>query len=269
MRGSTWVLPAILALSVAGAAVKSAGAFLYGSRSLFVDSLTCFANLVAVAATTHFYRVSLEPPDIDHHFGHYRLGYGGTIVSMLAYAFVAGIAVSTLLQSESYEVHISATWMAVAGLVLYSGAIFLAHKFGSFLKAYAVFTVSEVIESLVVVAASSGGALVNYRIDLAGAAVITAYIFIELYGTGKNVITCLSDVAPPPHFVERVKEVVESHGFRLVSVKLRKVSENLTHGDLVLRPEGLRLEEAVKRTKDVKELLKKEFNLDCSVELTI
>ncbi len=268
MGEGRWALPAILALSVAGAAVKSAGALLYGSRSLLVDSLTCFANLVAIGATLHFYRASLKPPDADHHFGHTRLGYGGVIASMVAYAFVAGIAVSTILQSGKYEVSLNATWMGLGGLALYSGAIILANKFGGFLKTYAVFTVSEVIESLVVIAASFGGAVLGYMWDLLGASAVTAYIFVELYDTGRKVIRCLSDVAPPPQLLKEVEDVVRSLGFIPVSIKLRKVSEDLIHGDLVLRPDGVGLEEAVERVKEVKEKLMRELGVECTVELS-
>ena len=265
---NTRLLAIILLLSTAGAIVKSIGGIIYGSRSLFIDALTCFANLVAITATIYFYRASLMPPDADHHYGHYKLGFGGTIVSMMAYSFVAGIAVSTLMETHKYHVYIQAVWMAVAGFFLYLGAILLANRAGEFFRAYAVFTVSELIESGTVIVASLGGVFISYMIDYIGAVIITIYIFIELYDTGKKVIMYLSDIAPPPEFIEKVRRLVEEHGFSLVSLKMRRISENIVHGDLVVRSrEKMSVEELVKRIRHIKEELMEKYGLDCSIEI--
>ncbi len=266
---NTKLLVIILLLSISGTIVKTVGGIIYGSRSLFVDALTCFANLVAIISTIYFYRASLMPPDTDHHYGHHKLGFGGTIVSMLAYSFVAGIAVSTLIETHEYHVYIQAVWMAVAGFFLYLGAIILANRAGEFFRAYAVFTISELIESGTVIVASLGGAIINYMIDYAGAVIITIYIFIELYDTGKKVIMYLSDIAPPQEFIERVRRLVEEHGFSLVSLKMRRISESVIHGDLVVRSrEDIDIKKLVEHIKHIKEELREKYGLDCSIELT-
>ena len=265
---NTKLLVIILLLSISGAIVKTIGGIIFGSRSLFVDALTCFANLVAILSTVYFYRASLMPPDADHHYGHYKLGFGGTIVSMLAYSFVAGIAVSTLMETHKYHVYIQAVWMAVAGFFLYLGAIILASRAGEFFRAYAVFTISELIESGTVIVASLGGAMINYIIDYAGAVIITIYIFVELYDTGKKIIIYLSDIAPPKEFIDKVRRLVEEHGFSLVSLKMRRISENIIHGDLVVRSrEDIDIKKLVKRIKHIKKELREKYGLDCSIEL--
>ncbi len=270
VRGfNTKLLVIILLLSVSGAIVKIIGGVIFGSRSLFVDALTCFANIVAIISTVYFYRASLVPPDADHHYGHYKLGFGGTIVSMLAYSFVAGIAVSKLMETHKYHVYVQAVWMAVAGLLLYLGAIVLAGRAGEFFRAYAVFTVSELIESGIVIVASLGGAMVNYMIDYVGALIITIYIFVELYDTGKKLIMYLSDIAPPHEFVDKVRRLVEEHGFSLVSLKMRRISDNVVHGDIVVKSRGnIDIKELVDRIRHIKEELRERYGLDCSIELS-
>ncbi len=259
----------VLLLSFLGGFVKIVGGILYGSRALFVDAMTCIANFVALAATIYFYRVSLLPPDRDHHYGHYKLGFGGAMVSVLAYSFVAGIVVVKLASFREYSVEIEAPLFAVLGFLFYASSILLSKRISEFFLPYAVFTVSELIESIVVIISSLMGALYSYLIDYIGALVLTTYLFIELYDITKDIIKNISDIAPPANYVDEVKSFIESRGFKVASIKIRKIHTNLYHGDIVLKPINkiMDYEELVKQLKNLKQELLKKYRLDASLEI--
>ena len=233
MREETTIL-LILLLGLLGGAVKIGGGILYGSRSLLVDSFTCFANIVALIATIHFYRESIRPPDIDHHYGHVRLGFIGTMLTILAYSFVAGFSVAILYYSMEYEVDLPAVYAAIAGFIIYGAAVVLSMRVGKALKTYGVFTVSELIESTVVVIASFGGAVYTYLIDYGGAIILTGYIFVEIYATFKDLAKYLSDTAPPPEVIEKILGIIRRHGLVPISYRFRITAPGHIHGDVVV-----------------------------------
>ena len=92
----------VLGFSALGGFFKIFGGVVYGSRALFVDALTSIANFIAAYATIYYYKVSKRPPDIDHHYGHYKLGFGGTLVSLITYSFVAGLVISELYNVNEF-----------------------------------------------------------------------------------------------------------------------------------------------------------------------
>ena len=259
----------VLLFSLLGGVVKTYGGLVYGSQALFVDALTCIANFIAIVATIYFYKIGLKPPDTDHHYGHYRLGYGGPFVSIIAYSFVAGIVVVRLSRFHEYRVEISAPLYAFIGFIFYLAAILLARFIGGFFKAYSVFTVSELIESIVVIATSYVGAVYSYLVDYGGALALTTYLFIELASNTRELIISLSDIAPPTQYVEQVKKFIENWGFKVVSIKIRRVSPKLYHGDIVLKPQNnLDYRTLVDKIKSLKQKLYKEYSIDASIELT-
>ncbi|RLG84894.1 MAG: cation transporter [Thermoprotei archaeon] len=226
----------VLLLAAGGALAKVLGGFLYGSRALMVDALTSIANMLALLGTVYYYRQSLMPPDEDHHYGHHRLSLGGVFVTLMTYSFVAGLAVAELLFTRSYSVDVKAPLAAAVGLALYSGAILVARRAGPQFSPYSVFTVSELIEGATVIAASFGGALYSYVIDLAGAYLVTAYIFYELYDVSQDFMRKMSDVAPPPGFVQQVVRDIESvtPGVKVKKIRLRCVTPGRYQGDVVI-----------------------------------
>lgn len=233
MREET-AISLVLLLGLLGGAVKIGGGILYGSRSLLVDSFTCFANIIALIATIYFYRESIRPPDIDHHYGHARLGFIGAMLTILAYSFVAGFSIAILYYSLKYEVDLPAVYTAIVGFIIYGVAVLLSMRIGKALKTYGVFTVSELIESIVVVITSFGGAVYTYLIDYGGAIILTGYIFIEIYATLKDLLKYLSDTAPPPEVIEKILDIIRRNGLVPVSYRFRITAPGLIHGDVVV-----------------------------------
>jgi len=262
-------LAVIVALSILGGFFKILGGTIYGSRASFVDALTSIANVLAAVVSVYFYSKSTLPPDKDHHYGHYKLGYAGIIVTLIAYGFVAGLVISELARFEPYRVEIMAPLMVCLGAFSYSIAIFLSKKIGSFLSVYSVFTFSELIEAGVVVASSAIGALYNYIVDYSGALVLTTYIFVEILKTTKSLMMGISDIAPSTSYIDLVKEFIASRGFIVNEIKVRKFSDKLYHGDISVKPRDIHTtySDLSRRIKELKEELMKELQLDASIEI--
>lgn len=258
----------VIALSVAASVFKVVGGVLFGSRALFVDALTSIANVVAVVGTAHYYRLSLRPPDEDHHYGHYRLGFTGVLVTLATYSFVAGLSVSRLAKFAVYTVSIYAPVMASVGLILYLAAVVTAKKIGRFFAPYAFFTLSELMESTVVIVASLAGALYSFLIDYTGAIIITAYIFYEILDTIRNITRELSDVAPPADLVEMIRSELVSAGFRVKRIRLRKISEGAYHGDVIVCVDPARSVEEVHRDLDLaEERIRSKYRADVTIHV--
>ncbi len=259
----------VLFLAVLGGTVKIAGGVIYGSRSLLVDALTSFANIVSIGAVMYYYRLSQRPPDADHHYGHERLGYAGVLATMLSYSFVAGVSSSLLALSTEYSVEFGSVYTAILGFIIYAAVVAAALKVGGFFKTYGAFTVSELIESIVVIVAAGGGALVSYLIDYAGAVVLTIYIFYELKQSYSELILFMSDTAPPASIVDNILSVIKDSGLEIKRYRFRIVSRGRIHGDIIIahRP-GMRVEDELAVMKRVKKIIEdKHRNTDIIIEL--
>ncbi len=265
---SRTILFAILLFSGLGGVVKIVGGVLYGSRALFVDALTSIANFVSIIATIYYYRKSLLPPDLDHHYGHHRLGFGGAFTTIMAYSFVAGLSVWELLSIEPYTVSPMAPLYAFLGFVFYAIAIVLSRRAGEYFTPYAVFTVSELIESVTVIVASFLGSVYYYLIDYVGAFVIVGYLFYELYDIAKDFIKVVSDIAPEPMLVKNIKSEVERMGPRVISIRLRMLRKNYYQGDIVIRVDpSMSVEEAHRIADEIERVLREKYNVEVVVHV--
>ena len=263
-------LTLLFSLSALAAAFKIVGGIVYGSKSLLVDALTSIANLVALVATITYFMRSLRPPDEDHHYGHKRSTCGGTILTLMSYSFVAGIAVTELMSPEPYSVSINAPVLAVLGFATYSAVIALSRRWGKAFSPYSVFTVSELIESSVVIASSAAGALYSYIIDYVGAWILAAYIFYELALITRDVIRIVSDTAPPQSTVQRIARTLRDLGLEPVRVRLRMVDDTTLHGDVVVRvPPGTKVNDVDDLIAEAERVIKERFNADVTIALGV
>ncbi len=265
--GSKGAVRSILTLATLGAIVKIFGGFEFGSRALFIDALTCLANIVALVLTTHFLKQSLIPPDKDHPYGHRRIALGGPFSTLLAYSFVGGIAITDLVNVEPYHVSIYAAICAGLGLAFYLGAITLSKRVGGFLSTYAVFTWTEVFESSVTIIAALGGAMLSYIVDYAGAIAITAFIFYELFEEGRQFLELISDITHPQLAKEVVVEL-RRRGLRVKSIRLRKVSHDYYQGDVTIELDPhTTLDQAHKVADEVEKFLREKFGIEAVVHI--
>lgn len=258
----------LIVLSIVGGTLKIYGSFVGGSKSIFVDAMTSIANTLAIILILKFFRVGMEPPDKDHHYGHYRLMLGGSISMLMLYSFVAGIIILDLIVmlGKPYEVGYESPLYATIALIPYGLAIYIAKKSHSVVAGYAGFTSIELIESLISIISSLGGAIVNYVIDFIGAITLTSYLFIELIKSFREVVISISDIAPRD-VVENILKIVKDHGVEVDRIRVRRVLENMYHGDIVVRfSPSTPLEEAHRIADNIEKKLK-EQGIDITVHL--
>lgn len=199
------------------------GGVLYGSKAIFVDAMTSIANLLALLLAIRYWKSSLKPPDEDHHFGHYKLAFGGSISTLIIYSFVAGLVTFKLIELREYTVSLEAPLMAFLGVSCYVIAISASRKLRGVFTHYSKFTVSELIEGAVVVASSLAGALLSYLIDYAGALILALYIFYELREVFSEIMEYVGDTAPPLDVTKVVREEFSKNNLSLSNLRLRNV----------------------------------------------
>jgi divalent metal cation (Fe/Co/Zn/Cd) transporter len=206
-----------------GGVFKILGGVLYGSKAVFVDAMTSVANLMALLLAVRYWRDSLKPPDEDHHFGHYKLAFGGSISTLMIYSFVAGVVTLKLVELREYTVSLEAPLMAFLGVSCYLIAIAISRRLRGAFTHYSKFTVSELIEGVVVITSSLAGALLSYLIDYAGALFLTLYIFYELRDVFSEVMEYVGDRAPSPDVARTIREEFSKNNLSLSSLRLRNV----------------------------------------------
>lgn len=269
---STWIndwrIIVVVVSSILGASAKFIGGCLYGSKALFVDALTSLANLIALIATIYYYSKTRLPPDVDHHFGHHRLGFAGTLVTVVAYSFVAGLVTADLVYTKTYTVEARAPLLALIGLIFYSIAIYASRRISEYFSPYSTFTISELLESTTVIIASLLGYLYTYIIDYIGAIIIVLYLFYELQDTLKDLVKLLSDIAPPIRLVEEIRKTIERHKVKVEGIRLRLIREGFYQGDITIKiPPNTTIEEAHKIADIIEEKLKNKYNIDVTIHL--
>ncbi|KSW12498.1 hypothetical protein CF15_07190 [Pyrodictium occultum] len=231
-------LPAVVLLSLAGAAVKIYGSLAYGSRALLVDALTCVASLVSLAAVVWYLSIASAPPDEDHPYGHHRLRYGGALASLSAYMFAAGFSAAVLAASTGgYRVGGESSLAALVGGGFYAAAVLAARGLDPVLRVYAGFTASELVESVVTAASSWLGSSLGYLYDLAGGALVLAYLLYEAVETHRRLLRVFSDTAAPRRLYELVEREARLRGLEPLRLRLRMLDEARCSGDLIVVPE--------------------------------
>lgn len=206
-----------------GGAFKILGGVLYGSKAVFVDAMTSIANLLALLLATRYWKSSLKPPDEDHHFGHYKLAFGGSISTLMIYSFVAGLVTFELIELREYTVSLEAPLMAFLGVSCYVIAILTSRKLRGVFMHYSRLTTSELIEGATVIASSLAGALFSYLIDYVGALILALYIFYELREVFSEVMECVGDAAPPLDVMKVIEEEFSKNDLSLDNLRLRNI----------------------------------------------
>jgi len=260
-------MEAALVLSAVGAVFKIVGGIGYGSRAVFVDALTCIANLGAGLIVYRHLRLSELPPDADHPFGHKRLVLQGLIWMLIIYSFVAGFSAALLYYSAGgYEVESGAYKFALAGTLAYAASVALAARGGFAGASYAGFTFSEVIEGVVTTASAFAGYRYAYIYDLAGGVIILAYLVYELWHEAREIGRLVADVAER-EVAEKVRREFERRGLRVKRLRLRMVVPGEYQGDAVVEAGDIPYEVADLLADEAVEEIREKYNVDLVVHI--
>ncbi|MCS7111556.1 MAG: cation transporter [Ignisphaera sp.] len=269
MSGTSKMFIAIIFLSALGGFFKILGGFIGGSKSVFVDALTSIANTLAILMMYGFFNVSVEPPDEDHHYGHYRIGLGGPISTLLLYSFVAGVIVVDLYETfgSSYTVSVMAPLFACVGLLPYSLAITLARHVGGTTIYYVRFTAVEIIESFVTIGAAFAGAVISYLIDFIGAIALTSYLFVELTKSFREILEYISDSASK-EVVKKLQTILSTRGIVAERIRVRRITENVYQGDIVVKlSPSISIEKAHQIIDSVEKDAKDKLNTEITIHI--
>jgi len=254
------IIALLIVLSIVGGVLKIYGSIVGGSKSVFVDAATSIANTIAILMILKFFKEGMEPPDRDHHYGHHRLAVGGSISMLMLYSFVAGVVTVDLINSlgKTYKVGYESPIYASIAIVPYGLAVLMAKRSYSIVSSYGGFTAIELIESIVSILSSFGGATISYIIDFSGAIVLTGYLFYELVENLRQVVIAISDVAPKD-VIDRIIRVAEDFGVDVERIRVRRIIENIYHGDIVIKIEpGIPIEEAHSVADTIEKELRKQ-----------
>lgn len=261
-----WLRLAI-AFSFFAGLFKVLGGVVGESKAVFVDALTSIANTLSIYLIYSYYRKSLKPPDQDHHYGHFRIALGGPVATLMLYAFVLGLVVSDLVHSfgEPYYVKSYAPIFASIGMALYAVAIAVARRVPELSIYYTKFTAIEFIEGLSTIASSVGGMLISFWIDYTTAVALALYLVYELWESLNSVVYTISDYSEKS-IVEEITRFLNSSGFEVRRIRVRKVFGDIYQGDAIVKPENqiANVSEAVKRVEDE---IRKRFKTDLVIKV--
>jgi divalent metal cation (Fe/Co/Zn/Cd) transporter len=237
MKGAGWKLWLVTVLAVFGTVAKASGWLVYGSITLMVDTLTCIANLVALGGALYFSRFSSKAPDERHPYGHLRLSLAGSYIVILTYSFIAGLSTMELIHVHVHSApREGALYSALAGLLFYSPLPFLLKDREDPLQIYGLFSISEILESLVAISmiGLSIGASPIY--DYIGGIIILGFIFYEIIENSAKYIKLTADTSPHPEILNRITGEIESAlGVRVSSIKVREIYPGRFQGDIVVK----------------------------------
>jgi len=260
----------IIILSIIGGLFKIIGGLFFGSKALTVDALTSIANILAAILIIYYYNVSLEPPDIDHMYGHYRLTIGGPIFTVAIYSGIFGVVLIDLIYSygATYVVSPYAPVMAIIGALAYMLGILLSRTIGGTLKIYARFTGSELIESLITIISSLFGAYISYIIDFSGAVILSIFILYGVYISIINMISIVSDETSRDILLDIERELKSMGIENIERIRVRRIIEDIYHGDIIIRfPGDLSIQHAHDIVDRVERYLKSKYNIDIIIHI--
>ena len=233
-RGKLWV---VATLAVLGTIAKATGWLVYGSITLMVDTLTCIANLAALGGALYFSRYTSKAPDERHPYGHLRLSLAGSYIVILTYSFIAGVSTVELIHSTAHRGPMEgAFYSALAGLLLYTPLPFLLKGEDDPLQVYGLFSISEILESLVAITMIGLSLESSPIYDYIGGLIILGFIFYEIIENSSKYIRLTSDTSPHPEILKGITGEVESSlGVRVSSIRVREVYPGRFQGDIVVK----------------------------------
>jgi len=259
----------VILLAILGTTAKGAGWILYGSKTLMVDTFTCIANLAALLAAVYYSRFINKEPDKGHPYGHLRLGLAGNYFVLLSYSFIAGLSLASLvLEGPGEPPGGGAFYSALAGLGFYAPIPLILRGDRSPLGVYGIFTISELLESIIVITVVALSLEASPVFDYIGGYIVLLFVLYELYENSASYITLTTDKAPPPRIVEGIRQAIQGQlGLSVKSLRLRTVYPGVYQGDVVVAvPVNYSIVDAHKIADEV-ERLGKMLNTDLVVHI--
>ncbi|MET1101204.1 MAG: cation transporter [Pyrodictiaceae archaeon] len=255
------LLAMVIVLVVLGGAVKIAGFILSGSRALYVDGLTCIASILAVVFFYRFVGEAFKPADRDHPYGHGRMLIASSMLTIVIYSFVGGVAFASIASwGPVISLEPTGVLYAAIGLVVYSFAVLLARRIEVAGRTLSYFTGLEILESSVSLASVTAGVYASPFYDYVGSIILLGFLVYGLVVETREIIPLISDYVPPG-ILDEVRREIEEEGLKVVSLRLRPCPGKGFLGDAVVRtPSYMSVDEAHKLIDLIENKVRKKYN---------
>lgn len=194
---------------------------LSGSIAIVADAFNNLSDAGSSVVTLLGFKLAAQAPDRDHPFGHGRLEYiSGLVVSMVILLMgveLAKTSVEKILHPEPVVFS-----PVIAGILAASIAVklYMAHynrrigrKLGSAaMAATAMDSLSDCLATGAVLLGTLAGHFWNLHIDGWCGCAVAAFILWSGFQAARETVNPLLGQPPSPEFVERIRELVHSHG---------------------------------------------------------
>ncbi|MDR1827659.1 MAG: cation-efflux pump [Methylobacteriaceae bacterium] len=211
-------------LSVAASTVitvaKGVTGVMTGSLALMSDAANSLCDIGMTAVTWLAIRGSNRPADESHHYGHGKIESLAALFET-AFLFVVACAIcfEGVLRLMSDDTRVSFSWLAVGALVLSIGVDFWRWRAlrqtsravggSEALEADAVHFASDMINSVLVLAALAAVSVGWKSADAAAALATAFFMFYAAFTLARNTVDTLIDAAPKG-IAERLGKCAES-----------------------------------------------------------
>jgi len=238
-----------------------------GSAAILAEGVHSFMDIFSSAVGYIGIRISKKPSDQKHPYGHYKFEVlAGTIITIILLATGVGIiyeAYQSFLDPEKVKIGYLAF-----GIMIFSAAaneIMARLKIHYGKKENSISLLSDGFHSRVDVYASlavfAGLFLTKYWIytDSLLAFLIGAYIIKKSFSLGKEAVDSLLDVSAGEEIEEKIKTIAKTQNIEISSLKTQKKGLAVTANLEIELPNNLKVEEATKISKSLREELVKEI----------
>jgi len=238
-----------------------------GSSAILAEGIHSFMDIFSSAIGYIGIKISKKPSDQKHPYGHYKFEVlAGFFITLILLGTGAGIIY------EAYQKFLNPSFLKLPvlafGIMIFSALINeimarLKIHFGKKENSMALLSDGfhsriDVFTSLAVFA---GLFLTEYWIyaDSILAFLVGLYIIKESFSLGREAVDSLLDVSASPEIEEKIKLIAKEKGIEIDSLKTQKKGSVITLNLEIKLPNNLKIEEATKISKSLRENLMKEI----------
>ena len=233
------------------------------SAAILAEGLHSFMDIFSSAVGYIGIRISKEPEDKKHPYGHYKFEVlAGEVITLILLVTGLGImweAYKNFLNPEKIEIGYLAFGIMIFSAGTNEVMARLKIHFGK--KENSIALLSDGLHSKVDVFASLavfvGLILTKYWmfIDSVLAFLIGLYIIKESFSLGKTAIDSLLDVSAGEEIEGKIKTIAKMQNIEMTSLKTQKKGSAVTANLEIKLPSNLRVEEATKISNSLREKL--------------
>ncbi len=260
-------IEAVVANVVLAVGKLAVGAITHAT-SVFADGIHSTVDVISSAVSLIGIKAANKPSDKKHPYGHYKFEVlSGLIITTIL--FLTGLwilydAYKSFIHPTNmkYEV-VAIITMLVSALI---NAIVAARKISVGKKENSISLISDGVHSKLDVYSSLAilvGLILNIFWPYFNAlftALIGIYILKESIELGKEATDSLLDASAGEEVENKIKEIVKRHNIELADLKTQKKGSSITANLLIKLPKNLKVEDATRISKELREDLEKNIN---------